>query len=92
MTESARLMRKTFHPLISAEPLKRFKPIYDLGGMVLSMFALNYLVVSFILRRLDYVWEAWTSIYFSGHVMLILPFLVLETLGLGKFFRKSKAE
>ena len=52
------------------------------------MFCLNYLVVSFILRRADYVYEAWSSVYFVGHVIMIVPFVLLKVLGLSKAVSK----
>ncbi|KAJ3371305.1 Lysophospholipid acyltransferase 1 [Kappamyces sp. JEL0680] len=87
MTEAARLMRKTLHPVISQSTYRNVKPVYDFLGWVLSMFALNYLVVSFILRQADSVWKAWSSIYFAGHIMFLLPF-ALKELGLARFTRR----
>lgn len=51
LTSCARMMRKRFRGYFVGGSLSRFKLVYDIAGRVLSMFLLNYLVVSFIMER-----------------------------------------
>lgn len=88
MTEAARSLRRSLRPLfIQPSRLSYLKPLYDLIGILLSMFCLNYLVVSFILRYGDKVWVAWSSIYFIGHVGMFGAFFLLNFTPLGKMLR-----
>jgi hypothetical protein len=65
-----------------------FSILYDLFGRIIAMFSLNYLVVSFILKSLHVSFVAWKSMYFLGHVLVLVPLLLLDTFQLKEICKK----
>lgn len=88
MTESGRTLRKTLRPFFLSGRLAPLKPVYDVLGWFLALFTMNYLVVSFILHRLDLAMIAFRSVGYAGHVLILTPIVVFNILGLGKVVRR----
>jgi hypothetical protein len=89
LTECGRTLRRTLHPLFYGGKLSAFSPIYDVMGRVLAMFCMNYLFIGFIVRDIGSTFAVWRSVYFIGHLIIVLPLLLLDVFGLGKVVKKA---
>ncbi|KAJ3273616.1 lysophospholipid acyltransferase [Terramyces sp. JEL0728] len=74
--QASRLCRKILKPMF-----KSHQKVYDVLGWFLSIFCLNFLVVAFQLKRLDYGLLVWKSMYFCGIIgpVLVYGFLYAYT-------------
>jgi len=92
ITAAARQARANFRPLLVAPaskpdaPASSFKPIYDLGGIVLSAMILNYSASPFIILSAKDSITTWKSLGWYGHV-IVMGSLVFFYAGGTKFFR-----
>ncbi|KAF9563341.1 endoplasmic reticulum protein [Agrocybe pediades] len=92
ITAAARQARANFRPLLVAPaskpnaPNSAFKPIYDLGGIVLSAMILNYAASPFIILSAKDSVTTWKALGWYGHV-IVMGSLVFFYAGGTKFFR-----
>lgn len=57
------------------------------------MFCMNYLFVGFIVQKLSSTLSVWKSTYFIGHILIMMPILVLDVAGYGKNIQRlAKSE
>ena len=73
---------------------ERGQIIYDWFGWFVRMRWFDYLGMGFLLLRIDTTWAYWTSVYFAGHLSLVV-FGVLGVLivnPLMKSLTRSKQE
>lgn len=60
--------------------LAPYKPIYDLIGTLLCMFFTNYIAAPFQVLTIQKSIRVWGSIYYIGHVGLLMIFIGLKAL------------
>lgn len=81
LNECGRTVRRNLRPLfLPGSKLQAFKPLYDILGVLVSKVLMDYMFLSFFLRRFDYSITVWRNFYFFGHFMIIIPILALEWL------------
>lgn len=61
----------------TALPSKR---LYDLAGMLCTSLIVNYLAVSFVVLSWERALFGFQSMYFAGHIGLVVVYLLLSTL------------
>jgi lysophospholipid acyltransferase len=82
------MLRKTVRPIFITGPLSSIHIVYDVLGRFCAMFFLNYLVVAFILKDASVSLSAWKSVYFLGHMMVFVPIILLQMLGLSRILKQ----
>ena len=55
----------------------RFKIFYDFLGFVFTYFWTSYAIISYQVMHADKAFEIWGKLYFFGHIMLLIPLVVL---------------
>ncbi|KAF0701623.1 Aste57867_7951 [Aphanomyces stellatus] len=56
---------------------KSWKPLYDIIGTIATSLTINYLAVSFVALSWEESIFGWKSLYFAGHVGLVLVYVLL---------------
>ncbi|KAJ3310673.1 lysophospholipid acyltransferase [Boothiomyces sp. JEL0838] len=85
--QASRLCRKILKPMAA-----KFQLAYDIIGWFLSIFCLNFLVVAFQLKRLDYGLLVWKSMYFCGIIGPVLVYAGLYAYTKSLKSKKKKKE
>ncbi|TPX37750.1 hypothetical protein SmJEL517_g00445 [Synchytrium microbalum] len=89
VTMVARLSRRHLRPLfMSPSKWSVYKPIYDWVGWFCTVMVVDYIVIPFILFRLDDSITAWKALYFIPHVGMIVFVAGFEWLAWGKYCKQ----
>jgi len=90
--ELARVIRRNIRPWFLKDVEKDihgpYKSTYDFICVIATSFTLNYIMTPFILLGFNYSINAWLSVYFCGHIAIVIAFVIAT------FFpkkRKAKA-
>jgi len=81
-TQVHRNFRRAVRPRFMAADGKTpgpYKPLYDVFSFVCANMTTNYFIISFVVLAADLCFNAFMSLYFIGHVALVLAFLVFGT-------------
>eukprot|EP00184_Porphyridium_aerugineum_P004381 CAMPEP_0184702002 /NCGR_PEP_ID=MMETSP0313-20130426/22384_1 /TAXON_ID=2792 /ORGANISM="Porphyridium aerugineum, Strain SAG 1380-2" /LENGTH=479 /DNA_ID=CAMNT_0027162289 /DNA_START=237 /DNA_END=1676 /DNA_ORIENTATION=- len=82
-TQVHRNFRRIVRPLFMTPDGKHngpYKIFYDAFCMVLTNLTTNYFIISFVVLAWENTYNAFKSLYFAGHIMLMLTYLIF---GLG---------
>jgi len=84
ITVTSRSVRRKIRPLFLEKDEKTpypSKKLYDFACFIATSFMLNYTMTPFILLGWDYSLKAWSSIYFIGHIFIIVMNILLIFVG-----------
>jgi len=83
-----------YRKILRSRLSERGQIIYDWFGWFVRMRWFDYLGMGFLLLRIDATWAYWTSVYFAGHLSLVVFGLlgVLIVNPLMKSLTRSKQE
>jgi hypothetical protein len=80
LTEVGKMLRRKVRPLFMKDettPNYPAKYLYDLGGTIAVMSIIDYAGCSFILLEFGPVFQIWKSVYFYGHVLALVGYVVM---------------
>ncbi|ORX50422.1 MBOAT-domain-containing protein [Piromyces finnis] len=86
--------RKSVSPFIHEKhaPLHKFKPIYDILGIIVTQCIMNFTFAPFILLTIGDSIKLWKSFYFFVIIIMFIAFLILKPLGLEKYLFQKQIE
>lgn len=79
MVQTARVIRRNIRPWflqadgVTPKPTKR---IYDVICVFVTSFSLNYTMCPFVILGFEYAVHHWSSLYFVGHILVFLTYIV----------------
>jgi hypothetical protein len=88
LIECGRSLRRYVRPIFISGALKKYRSIYDYAGRFFSILAVNYLYACFSLRSFEASMAFWSSLYFFGHFMFLIPLVALNAFGLGRYLQR----
>lgn len=74
LTTVERLVRAYIRPLF----LPHWKRVYDIFGLIVTQLSINYIVCGFMVHSGQDSHAIYKSVYYSGHLLLIAVFLLLN--------------
>lgn len=54
----------------------RWLRVYDIASWLFRTRMFDYMSIGFILKYFNYTWKYWTSVYFVGHVVTLILYLM----------------
>ncbi|CAG8595100.1 11823_t:CDS:2 [Funneliformis mosseae] len=82
-----RTLRRHIRPIFLTPRFKSLKPLYNFFGWLFTQTMIHYIILPFNILSLSDSLKVWESIYFSGHLTIVLVNLIF-LLGIGKAFKK----
>ena len=61
-----------YRRIVRSRLSERGQRVYDWFGWFVRMRWFDYLGMGFLLLRIDATWAYWTSVYFAGHLSLVV--------------------
>jgi lysophospholipid acyltransferase len=89
---------KSFHKSVSPfihekhAPLHKFKPIYDVLGIIVTQCIMNFTFAPFILLTISDSLKIWKSFYYFVIICMFITFIILKPLGLEKYLFQKQIE
>ncbi|RKP27299.1 MBOAT, membrane-bound O-acyltransferase family-domain-containing protein, partial [Syncephalis pseudoplumigaleata] len=81
MTSVARLMRRTFRPIVAPNNAEMVAPplklVYDVAGWLITQATINYVAVPFQLLTFSASWSVWHSNAYVVHVAMLAMYVWL---------------
>jgi len=84
VTQVARNIRRTIRPRFMEDDEKTPKPTkvyYDIACTITTTMILNYTMAAFVLLGGTYSYKAWSSIFFAGHIVIVLGYFLPLVVG-----------
>jgi len=82
LTEAARETRRRIRPRFmkadGVTPNQPWKFVYDVVGILMAEWALSYSGVAFLLLSWENAVKVWTTLYFSGHIAIVLYSILIR--------------
>jgi len=76
--QGARMIRRNIRPWFLKDGVADgpYKPLYDIICVIGTSFTLNYTMTPFMLLGFDSSWKTWNSVYWIGHIVCGITFIV----------------
>ncbi|OUM59977.1 hypothetical protein PIROE2DRAFT_69779 [Piromyces sp. E2] len=86
--------RKSVSPFIHEKhaALHKFKPIYDVLGVIVTQQIMNFTFAPFILLTIGDSLKVWKSFYYFVIIFMFIAYLILKPLGLEKYLFQKQIE
>ncbi|KAJ3410393.1 lysophospholipid acyltransferase, partial [Chytridiales sp. JEL 0842] len=91
LTNGSQSARRAFRPLfLGKSAWRRFKPLYDFSGFLLTQFICSYICAPFPLFTVVNGLRAWSSVYFTGHILMLIPIVLFDFHVMGMYPKLRK--